>query len=78
MIWLWKLIKQARKVKPMFKLEYQTSTMLEPRLFVYEYCEEKYQDREIEYVNEFSGQVLTINKDKIEYTITSPLKVNEN
>ena len=78
MIWLWRLIKQARKVKPMFKLEYQTSTMLEARLFVYEYCEEKHLEREIEYVNEMSGQVLTINKDKIEYTITSPIVINEN
>lgn len=72
-----KLLFKARKVK-MYVVEYQTSTMLEPRQFVYEYCEELHQSKRFEYVNETAGQVLTLNLDKLEYMITKPFPIYEN
>ena len=62
----------------MYVVEYQTSSMIDSKRFVYEYAEELYQTNEIEYVNETTGQVLTINKDKYEYSVTQPLRVHEN
>ena len=56
----------------MFIVEYLASSMIEPKKFIYEMCEENYQTNEIEYINNTSGQVLTLNKNRYEYTLTRP------
>jgi len=78
MRWFFKTIKKALNVKKMYIVEYQTSNMIEPKQFAYEYCEELYNLNRMEYVNETAGQVLTINLDKLEFHLTKPFPIYEN
>lgn len=71
-----KLLWRARRMKNMYAVEYQTSSMLEPKLFAYEYFDEDYHTHEITFTHESAGHTLVLNKKKLEWYQTSKLGIN--
>ena len=59
----------------MYVVEYLTSSMIEPKKFVFTFAEENL-NKEIKFDNEVSQQTLVLNKERLEYYITSEYNVN--
>ena len=76
MKWIYKLIFRIfvpKELQNMYAVEYQTSSMLEPKLFAYEFFDEDYEHRELTFTHETAGHTLTLNKDKLEWYSTTKI-----
>lgn len=60
-----------------FVVEFLTSNMLSKELFVYNVAEELPHEGEYVYYNEVAGEILTLQKNKLEYHKTRPLRQDE-
>ena len=73
-----RIFKQARRYKKMFQVEYKMKSDIDSKYFAYATYEELHRNNQLEFVNDMSGGVLTLQMEDLSYFITTPLRIDEN
>lgn len=62
----------------LFLLEYKMKSDIQSCFFKYELYDELYQDKRLEFINEATGEVLTLEIEDLSYFKIKVLRLNEN